>query len=87
MLGCRQKLLIESFNTEGTTTKAELDERSKQLSLVKFGEAPWNTGNGIVFYGGYDRWHWKIDNATILKRLIEKGLIVRVSRGVYRRKV
>jgi len=82
MLGCRQKMIMASFNAEGTTTKAELDGRSKQISLATKGEDTW--GHSLA-YGQYDRMWWKIDNTFIMKRLIEKGLVVRVSRGVYQK--
>lgn len=81
MLGCRQKMIMQALE-EGCTTKKEIDKRSGEIAFDTRGR------QGYPFfpiYGQYDPLFWGDDNYAILKRLIERGLIVRVSRGVYKK--
>ena len=88
MFGCRQKMVMCALNEKGTTTKAEIDARTKEISLFTKGPdalVPLGKNGRPSKYGCYDPYHWANDNGIILKRLIERGCVVRVGRGLYQR--
>lgn len=86
VLGIRESMIVRSMNPDGITTKEEIDERTKEISLREVGEAPlsWGRGDRPTYYGGYDPCFWKRDNAEILSNLVRKGVLYKVAPGQYK---
>ena len=93
--GIRERFILRSMEYGVRTKKSDIDERTKQLSLLEVGvdkramhfvrRAATNR-YAPSFYsspGSYDEVYWNFDNFLVLKRLIVKGRIARVSRGTY----
>ena len=100
--GIRERFILRSMEYGVPTKKSDIDERTKQLSLLEVGvdkrtmhfvrhTATLELPSCCIRYapsfysrpGSYDEVYWNFDNYLVLKRLIAKGRIARVSRGTY----